>query len=203
MLRPPSRHSACDFTCEAAAVRFGPGEGACPIDVSLAARAASGVEQRPLRDDTVQVWLHPLDLPSRVVERLWTLLSPDECARAARFHAETHRRRFVVRRARLRELLAPYAGCAPGEVELEEPPGRRPRFRSGAYVAFSVSHSNELAVFPFGTREIGVDLERIEPAVDINGLTRSFAARERTAISCARRGRPARQRHRRARRRGS
>src|SRR5215213_2609142 len=184
MLRPPSRHSACDFTCEAAAVRFGPGEGACPIDVSLAARAASGVEQRPLRDDTVQVWLHPLDLPPRVVERLWTLLSPDECARAARFHAETHRRRFVVRRARLRELLAPCAGCAPGEVELEEPPGRRPRFRSGAYVAFSVSHSNELAV-------------------DINGLTRSFAARERTAISCARRGRPARQRHRRARRRGS
>ena len=148
------------------------------IDVSLAGSP-------PLRDDVAHVWLAPLDVPAATVERLWALLSPAERARAARFHAETHRRRFVVRRARLRELLAPYVGCAPRAVELEEPPGRKPRLAGRAEIAFSVSHSGELAAFAVGTRAVGVDIERIEPSVDLEAVTRSFAERERAAISGA------------------
>ena len=55
---------------------------------------------------TFQVHLAALDLPADEVARLAAFLATDERDRAAAFRFDRDRRRFVVRRGRLRELLA-------------------------------------------------------------------------------------------------
>jgi len=160
-----------------------------PRALQVLARPGSGAALLSLLDD-VHVWLAPLDVSAATVDRLQAILSAEERVRAARYHAATHRRRFIVRRARLRELLGSYLDCAPGAVEVEEVSGGKPRLAGDAGGAvpleFSVSHSGDLAAFAVGTRAVGVDLERTDATVNVESVISLFTARERALISGAR-----------------
>ena len=66
----------------------------------------------------VHLWnLHLLAAAPREAE-LGRLLSPEERSRAERLHSERERRRFVVRRGRLRQILAQYLGGEPASIVL-------------------------------------------------------------------------------------
>src|SRR5262245_35272750 len=57
-----------------------------------------------------------LDQPADMVAKLATLLSPDECQRAERFHRPTDRRRFVAARGILRKIISAYLMLATDEA---------------------------------------------------------------------------------------
>jgi 4'-phosphopantetheinyl transferase len=146
----------------------------------------------PGRDaNVVHVWLVPLTESDAAVDRLHALLSPEERLRAARYHALIHRRRFIVRRARLRELVASYVGCEPSTLPVATKPGGKPYLsidvdsRATRRVEFSASHSGELAAFAIGPSTIGIDLERITARPAHTAVAALFTPRERTAISDA------------------
>lgn len=122
----------------------------------------------------VQFWLKNLDLPPEQVQELERTLSEDEKARAMRFHFEKHRRRFIVTRSSLRELLAQYLDLAPQDIKFEYSPKGKP-FLAGQQLQFNVSHSHELALYGFArSRRIGVDLEQIRPVKDLEQLAARF-----------------------------
>lgn len=110
-------------------------------------------------DATVEVFWMALDTAAADPARFARLLSPGERARAERFRYARDRRRFVVRRGRLRELLADRIGCAPEEVRLACDAFGKPRIASSA-LSFNLSHSDGIALYAIARgREVGCDIE--------------------------------------------
>lgn len=132
--------------------------------------------ERCFADGPIEVLMTRLDeLPEADAA---ACLSDGERQRAARYRFAPHRRRFVVARARLRELLGARLGVPPEAVELaygrHGKPALAPRFaRAGWH--FNVSHSDELAVYALSRGpEVGVDVEAVRP----------FPAMDRAAEQC-------------------
>jgi 4'-phosphopantetheinyl transferase len=128
----------------------------------------------------VHVWAAALDGEATH----WTkLLSPAELDRAAAFHFELHRRRFVVGRGVLRLILSRYVGVQPEQVEFAYGSQGKPELADGLAangLRFNLAHSEDLAIVAI-TRlgPVGVDLEKIAPLEDMDDLVaRFFSARE-------------------------
>jgi len=128
----------------------------------------------PLALDEVHVWWTPLPAPAEVPPELHGLLSLDERNRAARFVFDRHRNDFVTARGRLRMLLADYLGAAPADVQFAYGAHGKPTLLDPSPLRFNVSHTDGMAIFAFSLdREVGVDVERIRPDLDIFGVART------------------------------
>lgn len=124
-------------------------------------------------DVTLNFW--SLEQEHDVTTELSSVLSADECARAARFATGALRRRFAVARGGMRYLLAAITGHPPAALVFEYGPYGKPRLTIP--VAFNLSHTADLACLAVTcanrdmTAEIpsiGVDIERLGPVE--NGL---------------------------------
>ena len=114
------------------------------------------------------------------------VLSDAERQRASRFAFDRDRRRFMVARAQLRELLAVRLGVPPESIELAY--GERGKPALGQHFAasdlrFNVSHSGDVAVYAFSRgREIGIDVEAVRTIRDADDIAaRFFSRRENEA----------------------
>jgi 4'-phosphopantetheinyl transferase len=143
-----------------------------------------------LPPSAVHLWIVPLEAPETAWKSWQEVLSADEQARAARFHFERDRRRFVVTRASLRRLLASYTRSDPALLAFSYSSYNKPSLsESPTDIRFNVSHSGELALLAITHgREVGVDIEKIRPEVEAETLAeRFFSPAERKAL----RGTPA------------
>lgn len=132
------------------------------------------------RSEIVRLWHVRLDGPASVE---W--LSEDERARAARFHFEADRTRFVNCRSRLRHALSEFTQCPPGQVQFSYGPFGKP-YLAGSDVRFNVSHATDDALIAIAMgREIGVDLERIDPRIKPEELARQFFTPAEAALVMA------------------
>lgn len=106
------------------------------------------------------------------------LLSDEERARAARFHFPEHARRFVVAHARLRQILAPVVGMAPGQIEFAVGAHGKPVLAGRAAASgihFNLSHSDALGLVGWAReRDLGVDIEVWRHTSDEAALVRRF-----------------------------
>jgi 4'-phosphopantetheinyl transferase len=115
-----------------------------------------------------------LDAPA---EALQPLLCPGERERAARFRFDRDRRRYIVARGRLRQLLGERLGVLPETLEIRQGINGKPHLADGA-LHFNLSHSEDVALFAFSrSGEIGVDIEplRDEPLEFLYCWTRTEA----------------------------
>jgi 4'-phosphopantetheinyl transferase len=129
----------------------------------------------------VHVWRASLDVTPRRRTSLLATLSSDERARADRFHFERDRHHFITGRGLLRAILARYLETAPAALQFHYDAHGKPRL-AGAFpdrLRFNVSHSHGLALYAVSVdRELGVDLERIEPRLETGIAERFFSPRE-------------------------
>jgi 4'-phosphopantetheinyl transferase len=115
-----------------------------------------------------------LDAAAGEVRALEACLSASERRRAERFFFERHRRRFIVARARLRELLGARLGVAPAAVELACGANGKPRLAS-ADLHFNVSHCGDVALVAFSkATPIGVDIEALRPIAGADEIAALF-----------------------------
>lgn len=129
----------------------------------------------------VDLWLWPLDVDDARFHALSRHLSEDEASRAAAFVYERDRRRFVVGRGRLREILAITTGQSPGDVQFQYDALGKPGLASGP--PFNLSHSAgwaALAISPGPA--VGVDIEALRP-IDRAVAERFFSPQEVAALS--------------------
>lgn len=132
-----------------------------------------------LKDNQVDLWLIDLDRSESEWRQLALWLSPDEIERAGRFRFDRDRRRYIVARATLRQVLGRYIGRRPGEVAFVYgeygKPDLDPGMRSG--LCFNLSHSGErglLGVTPARVGEVGVDIEYLDRHLwDVNQTAES------------------------------
>lgn len=140
----------------------------------------------------VSLWTIPLHAsPQEHLEDL-EVLTDQERARCARLIFEPHRVRFARARRALREILAHSIGLSMGErieareIELvTEHRGKPCLAPHQRHLEFNLSHSHELALLAIGQRgQLGVDLERVDPRRDIEGLARyAFSPLEQAALA--------------------
>jgi 4'-phosphopantetheinyl transferase len=138
-------------------------------------------QRHGLSESDIHVFCVDLDRAGDGFPALYSLLSPDERERAARFRFEKHRSRFVVARARLRELIGDYAGCHPQAVEFTYGPNGKPGLGDRP-LHFNVSHSEALALYAFSrSNPLGVDIEQIRELTDSDAIADRFFSRAECA----------------------
>ena len=122
-----------------------------------------------------------LDVAPEVVRALAQLLAASERARAARFLRDRDRHRFIVARARLRQLLAARLDLRPASVEFAYGAHGKPALAAGcadSNLRFNVSHCEGLAVYAFASgREVGVDVEAVRVLQDADDIAARFFSR--------------------------
>lgn len=137
-----------------------------------------------LSDADIHVWRADLQ-NEHVARSLEHLLAADEIQRANRFRFPEHRRRFILARACLRQILAAYLGIEPQAVSFTYSPEGKPSLaqQHNSSVFFNVSHSLDIAAFAM-TRghRVGVDVEMIRRDIDVDEIPKRFfsSAEEKT-----------------------
>jgi 4'-phosphopantetheinyl transferase len=131
-----------------------------------------------LPSDEVHVWRARLDLSPTSIRSLFAILSDDERARAERFRTPCDSQRSIASRGLLRVLLAHYLAAYPSQIRFRYNRQEKPALANQAAadgLRFNVSHSQGLALFAFSCgRELGVDLERIDPAICGEQISKRF-----------------------------
>jgi 4'-phosphopantetheinyl transferase len=116
-------------------------------------------------------------------------LSDAERCRADRFRFERDRRRFIVARARLRELLATRLGVAPECVALaygkNGKPGLAQRYADTGW-RFNVAHCDDVAVYAFSRdHDVGIDIEAIRAIPEADRIAAQHFSHREHAAYCA------------------
>lgn len=142
-------------------------------------------DQPVLSHDEVHVWRASLEVDAGGQWLAWNVLADDECARAERFRLERDRRRYIVARGMLRGILGRCLRCDPRTVRFHLGPHGKPVLAvpGGTGVRFNISHSDGLMLCAVSLgRELGVDLECIQPHLEVEALLEHFSKREVAAL---------------------
>ena len=155
------------------------------------ARARSGFSfvVVPLNASDVHVWyLATASLDDDGVTAALSLLSPDERQRSDRFVFRRDRRDFAAAHALTRRVLSSYENVAPRDWTFEATADGKPCLPAGHAggppLVFNLSHTHGLVACAVARDgDIGLDVERIDRAVDARGIAaRYFTAGESAFI---------------------
>lgn len=125
-----------------------------------------------LQAGELHVWKIGLDCDYGRWQPLIALLSSDEQIKADRYRFENLRRRYVIGRTTLRNLLGVYLNRAPEALHFAYNDYGKPSIandHSGLH--FNVSHSGEIMLVAFVLNgKIGIDIEAIQQDIDYMGI---------------------------------
>lgn len=134
---------------------------------------------------SVDCWFFETD--RFVADELLTVLSADECERAAHFVFKRDRTDFIICRAVLRHLLSAYLNAQPAFLRFKYGPAGKPSLScdSDVDLSFNLAHSHGMGLIGVSkSAQLGIDIERVRPLPDIAALVAShFAAQEREAFA--------------------
>jgi len=128
-----------------------------------------------LRSDQVHVWR--IQLSSIPLNE--DALSEAERQRAARFHFDKDRDRYIVSHASLRDILSRYLQSEPHDLKFAANEFGKP-FLPDHNIEFNLSHSGDLGLIAVTRgRKVGVDIELIREDIELENLAaRFFSPRE-------------------------
>lgn len=126
----------------------------------------------------VEVLLVQLDVTPEIFGGILPLLNREERIRADRYVFERDRFRFIVGRARLRQMLAVRLGVKSEKIEFVYGKNGKPALAdlyAKSQLRFNVSRSADLALYAFSNgREVGVDIEEIRAMSDADDVAERF-----------------------------
>lgn len=155
---------------------------------SVNPKSSNGAWQQYLKpvsspENRIQIWIANVDSNSpEEIDHLLASLDASERQRAAQFHFEQDRRRYIVAHGLLRLVLAETLGCSPKTLVLEKSPHGKPELRQSEHderrLMFNLSHAAGWALIAIGwDRQLGVDLEAAESLPDDDQSLSKLAAR--------------------------
>ena len=151
------------------------------IEVRECSESAESSIIPDLQPDIANVWIRTLQVSSAIESACYEVLTSEERERAARYRIGRPRNDFILTRGTLRSLLARYVGIRAQELSFQYSAHGKPLLAGPFDLRFNVSHTDGLALIAFvRSREIGVDVEKINAAPDVRKLAeRFFSVRER------------------------
>jgi 4'-phosphopantetheinyl transferase len=136
-------------------------------------------------EGSVHVWRARLDCSPVRLREFEGILQSGELERASRFRFAVHRDRYVSRRGMLRCLLSQHLQIPPADIWLEYTHYGKPFLakRHGSDLRFNLSHSQDLGLFVLSRgREVGIDLERIQPDFADHAIPERFFTPREAAL---------------------
>lgn len=131
-----------------------------------------------LKAGEVHAWRLPLNSDKHQLARLVNLLTLEERQYAELSYFERGYRERVMSRATLRILLGYYLNKSPEEVKLASTKLRKPYLVDFPELHFNVSHASDHLLLAFTKiAAIGVDLEFIDPKINVTSLVERFFSR--------------------------
>lgn len=154
--------------------------------MSIAMTWAPAPRVPQLQTDEVHVWSVLLAVGDELTKQLSEHLSPNELERASRYLADQHRRRFIVSRARQREILARYLNASPVRLRFRYEPLGKPvldtPFRNNR-LRFNLSNSGDVALLAVGLdEELGVDVERVRDFSNLEPFSERYFSQQECAV---------------------
>lgn len=124
----------------------------------------------------VHVWCFSMGTPLDA-KRL-SCLSPEECARAARFSHALAKKQYQYSHAVLRDILSRYLQCDPCKIGYRFGEHGKPYLLNDE-LQFSMSHSEGVVYFAVAqSHNIGIDVEFVKRQVDWQALSKRFFCEE-------------------------
>ena len=123
----------------------------------------------------VDIWSVSLAQPPQAEARLMAQCSAEEQERAAGMPIAARRRDFLLARGIVRGILGGYLGIAPQSVRIARGVHGKPYIVEPGAPAFNLSHSHLLAMVAVSAGfAVGIDVERIDPLLDVAAIERWF-----------------------------
>lgn len=128
--------------------------------------------------NTVHLW--HVRLSDFSASDLLALLDTTEIERAQRFRFPNHRDHYIIGRGILRQILSLYTNVPPAEIKISYGAHGKPYLAENPLnLQFNLSHSNEMAMYGLTVnKEIGVDIQKMEPIFRENIAKRFFSLDE-------------------------
>lgn len=151
--------------------------------IADAAQWQSAATVPSLAPEAIHLWQFSLQVAESHSGSLRSLLSPEEISRAERLLRPADGLRFIVGRARLRQLLGSYLAVEPHRLDFSYLPHGKPVLTHHS-LSFNLSHSGDRALLAIAPSvPLGVDLEMVRPELDWRPLaSRYFSSKEQQAL---------------------
>lgn len=105
-----------------------------------------------------------------IVPSLETFLSSEELKRANKYHFAKDKNRFVLCRTLLKFILAEHTELDIKRIVISNSVNKKPYLAADQSIYFNVSHSGDYGIIAIANREIGVDLEFINPTFNFKEI---------------------------------
>lgn len=139
------------------------------VDIFNAQMLANKVEK--LEEQDVHLWSTHKDIYDELKKYSDYFLNEDEQNRAQRFRYRKQHDLFVVGRTITKIMLAYYTESTPESVNITTDSFGKPTCEKNLF--FNISHSDNQLLLGFSKSDIGVDIERNDPTVDIERIGES------------------------------
>ncbi len=134
----------------------------------------------------VHVWSVSLDSYVQRADELAECLSPEELEQSQRFVSLPLTQNYIVSHAILRDILARYLHCNPGALKIANGEQGKPYLLDlpeGVKLEFNMSHTQGVALYAVSLQPVGVDIERLNRAMEVEDIAeRFFSRREHEAL---------------------
>ncbi len=135
-----------------------------------------------LKSEDIHIWQADLNISHSLQANFWKTLSFDEQVRANRFRFDRDRTHYIAAKGIVRELLANYLDWLPAAITFSYTEYQKPILKEINNLQFNISHSNGIGIFGFrhGIIPIGVDVEFLQPDIELKDLASQFFATKET-----------------------
>ncbi|MFI5218626.1 MAG: 4'-phosphopantetheinyl transferase family protein [Bacteroidia bacterium] len=128
-----------------------------------------------LDKNSIHVWLVEVTNENNILSTLREIFNADENKRTDRFAFEKDRNQFITAHGSLRKILSKYLSVETGQIQFRKTGNKKPYILfPPASLKFNISHSENKILIAVSDNEIGVDIEKIKPGLEYNGLVKNY-----------------------------
>jgi 4'-phosphopantetheinyl transferase len=137
---------------------------------------ATGLSRTALPAEAIHIWRIKLVQPAQVIAHYSAILSSDETIRAAKFHFQRDRDRYVIAHGALRSLLGSYLKLDGSALHFQYSRHGKPQLADiGSELKFNLSHSGNFALLAISSkRNVGIDIEAIRPHFAVHEIAKRY-----------------------------
>lgn len=135
-------------------------------------------------DNEIHLWFKDLEQSEQECQRYKKILNIDELKRLEQFFFEKDKRRFIIARGYMKEVIGRYLEIESHDIVFTTSIYGKPQLIDSINqgLHFSLAHSHKLVVLAITKSRVGVDLEYIHRAIDYKNIAQNFFSKSEYQI---------------------